>query len=35
MSSFLRSSMSFHPPITPFWRCSIPFGPHIVCPAKY
>jgi hypothetical protein len=31
----LPSSVSFRPPTTPFWRCSIPFGPHIVCPAKF
>jgi hypothetical protein len=33
--SCLQLSVSFHPPITPFWRCSIPFDPHIVCRANY
>ena len=33
--SCLPSSVSFHPPTMPFWRCSIPFGPHIVSRAKY
>jgi hypothetical protein len=34
-SSCSQSSVSFHPPTTPFWRCSILFGPHIVCRARY
>ena len=34
-SSCGKSRVSSHPPTTPFWRCSIPFGPHIVSRARY